>query len=574
MASDDSGNRTHPTWMDAPPAEWPALDADLETDVCVIGAGVAGLCTAYELTRAGVDVVVLDDGPVGHGETGRSTAHLASALDDRFHELERMHGEAGARIAAESHAAAIARIGAIVAAEGIDCGFARIDAYLWRHPDRPADELERELAAARRAGLRAEMVARAPFGFADTGPAIRFADQGRVDPLRFVEGLARAVVRRGGRIFVRTHAIGISARRVATDRGATVHCRAAVVATHSPISDRVAMHTKQAAYRTYVVAMRAARGLIPDALFWDSGDPYHYIRLDPGAAPGGDDLVLIGGEDHKTGQDHHPEPRWDALERWARERLPVEEVVRRWSGQIIEPADGLAFIGRDPAHRREGRPAETELPAAMRTPGLDPLAVASEPMFAITGTPTPLLVEGRSTPTTVGSAPGTAAPAGPLLDEGVYLCTGDSGNGMTHGALAGMLLRDLILGYENPWAALYEPARKPTHAIGAFARENLNAARQYGQWATPGEIDSVDALAPGAGGILRRGLVKIAVHRDVDGSLHERSATCPHLGCVVAWNPAEGSWDCPCHGSRFSAHGRVVNGPANQDLGRAHAGDG
>jgi Rieske Fe-S protein len=154
-------------------------------------------------------------------------------------------------------------------------------------------------------------------------------------------------------------------------------------------------------------------------------------------------------------------------------------------------------------------------------------------------------------------------------DEHVYIATGDSGMGMTHGTIAGILLTDLITGRENPWAELYDPSRKSVKALGEFAKENLNVAAQYLDWMTGGDVSSPDQVAPGSGAVIRRGLHKVAIYREPDGRLHERSATCPHLGCVVHWNGGEKTWDCPCHGSRFDALGRVICGPANADLGPA-----
>jgi Rieske Fe-S protein len=154
----------------------------------------------------------------------------------------------------------------------------------------------------------------------------------------------------------------------------------------------------------------------------------------------------------------------------------------------------------------------------------------------------------------------------PLDRDNVYIHTGDSGMGLTHGTIAGMLLCDLILGRRNPWAELYDPSRKTAGAAREYAAENLNVARQYTDWLTPGEVRSSDDIAAGSGAVMRRGLHKIAVYRDPQGALHETSATCPHLGCIVHWNSAEHTWDCPCHGSRFDCRGKVINGPANTDL--------
>jgi glycine/D-amino acid oxidase-like deaminating enzyme/nitrite reductase/ring-hydroxylating ferredoxin subunit len=493
---------TAPAWQRSP-ADFPdagALHEDTVADVCVVGAGIAGLTTAYLLVRAGKNVVVLEAEQIASGESSRTTAHLASALDDRFTELERLQGEHGARLAAESHAAAIDRIEAIVREESIDCDFARVDGYLFAAPGTTREDLDREREAARRAGLEVDWVPRAPLPSFDTGPALKFSHQGQFHPARYLAGLARAIRRQGGRIFVHSPVNvfeGGDHPQAATRCGAAVKAAALVVATNTPVNDRVTLHTKQFPYRTYALALALPGQALPRALYWDSGQPYHYVRVGSGPEA---DLLIVGGEDHKTGQGHDEPARFARLEAWARERFPeAGAVAARWSGQVMEPMDGLAFIGRNPH------------------------------------------------------------------DDNVYIATGDSGHGMTHGTIAGLLLSDLILGRDNPWASLYEPARKSLRAAGHFVRENVNAAAQYLDWVTPGEWADIDGLAPGEGAVVREGLRKVAVCRDADGKLHRHSAVCPHLGCIVHWNAAETSWDCPCHGSRFSPGGQVINGPA---LGR------
>lgn len=507
MSTTPSGHSVSVWMKTAPGPDFPALDADTAADVCVIGAGIAGLTTAYLLARTGLDVVVLDDGPVGGGQTQRTTAHLANAIDDRYVEIERVHGEEGAKIAAESHTAAIDRIESIASDEAIDCQFTRLDGYLFCPPDAPTDILEQELDAARRAGLTAvNLVPGAPIKDFDTGPALRFPHQGMFDPMKYLTGLARAFRRRRGRLFGRTHAAAIQDGEpcvVHTSTGQSVTSKHVVVATNTPVNDRVAMHTKQAPYITYAIGLTVPAGSTSTALYWDTLDPYHYVRLQHGGDTG-EDLLIVGGEDHKTGQADDAAERHARLELWARRRWPkCGDVAYRWSGQVMETVDGLAFIGRNPG------------------------------------------------------------------DEHIYIATGDSGMGMTHGTIAGILLTDLITGKENPWAEHYDPARKRVKALGEFAKENLNVAAQYLDWVTGGDVSSADQVPPGSGAVVRRGLHKVAVYREPGGRLHEHSATCPHLGCVVHWNGGEKTWDCPCHGSRFDALGRVLSGPANRDLGPA-----
>ncbi|HEX6622434.1 MAG TPA: FAD-dependent oxidoreductase [Pyrinomonadaceae bacterium] len=502
----DSGRSTS-VWMAT--AEVPAaspLQEDARCEVCVVGAGIAGMTTAYLLAREGKSVVVIDDGPVAGGETSRTTAHLTNALDDRYYELERLHGERGARLAAESHTRAIDLIEEIVEEEGIDCDFARLDGYLFVPPGDPTDQLGEELRAAHRAGLtEVEYVERVPFDAYDFGAALRFPYQGQFHILKYINGLTEAFRRRGGRVHTKTHAaeiVGGDAAHVKTADGFRVTASSIVVATNSPVNDLVAIHTKQAAYRSYVVGARVPRGSVPKILLWDTPDPYHYVRIQSveGAGAGdAHDVLIVGGEDHKTGQAEDFEERYRRLEEWTRERFPaVESIEFRWSGQVLEPVDGLAFIGRNP-----------------------------------------------------------------LDSENVYIATGDSGNGMTHGTIAGILITDLIAGRASEWATLYDPSRKTLRAGGEFLKENLNVAAQYADLVTGGEVDSIEDVRPGTGAVLRRGLKKIAVYRDDEGHVRELSAVCTHLGCIVDWNDTEKSWDCPCHGSRFDPRdGHPLNGPA------------
>ncbi len=497
---------------------YPALAEDLSADVCVVGAGIAGLTTAYHLARAGRRVAVLDDGPVAGGETGRTTAQVATSFDDYYHEAERVHGRAAARLLAGSFRAGVDAVERIVRDEGIACDWARVDGYWF-----PAAED----AARGRALLRQELDAARRCGFADVellddwpdprarafgpGPVLRFPRQGQFDIHKYMAGLARAVERHGGRIFGGTHVrdvepgAGGAPHVVRSDAGRAVTATHLVIATNSPINDRYAMHTKQAPYRTYVIAARVPRAAVAPAFYWDTLDSYHYVRWlrPPGAdgAEGGTDLLLVGGEDHKTGQADGPEEAaFDRLERWTRERFPVEAVEYRWSGQVMEPVDYVAFIGRNPG------------------------------------------------------------------DERVYIATGDSGNGMTHGTLAGLVIPDLVLGRPNPWADLYDPSRVSLRAAGTWVRENLNVAAEYTEYVAPAEAAGVDDVPAGEGRVLRRAGQPVAVYRAEDGTVVERSAVCPHLFCVVDWNSAEKTWDCPCHGSRFAVDGTVVNGPSRAPL--------
>lgn len=338
-------------WMSFPMPSFPPLEADAHVDVCVVGAGIAGMTAAYLLGKKGKRVMVIDDGAVGGGMTSRTTAHLTNAIDDRYYDLERLHGEDGARLAAQSHFAAIEAIEAIVENEGIDCDFARVDGYLFLPPDGESDELVREYDAAVRVGVEGlAWVDAAPIDGFDTGRCLRFPRQGQFHPMKYLAGLARAIQRDGGIIHCGVHANEIEdGQCVRTSSGLRISCDDIVVATNVPINDRLAIHTKQAPYMTYVVAARVPRGTVTPALFWDTLDPYHFVRLDKLDG----EILIVGGEDHKTGQADDPERRFANLELWMRERFPMaREVLCRWSGQIMETQDFLAFAGRNPGDRR------------------------------------------------------------------------------------------------------------------------------------------------------------------------------------------------------------------------------
>ena len=235
---------------------------------------------------------------------------------------------------------------------------------------------------------------------------------------------------------------------------------------------------------------------------WDTGDPYYYVRLHTPSELADYDILIVGGADHKVGQDEHADTRYAVVEAWVRQRYPMAGAVEfKWSGEVMEPADGMAFFGRNP-----------------------------------------------------------------MDDNNIFIITGDSGNGMTHCTAGAMLVTDLIMGRSNPWTNFFDPSRKPVHGLSDFFQEQVNTLAQYKDWATAGEVESAQEIAIDQGAIIRDGTKKFAVYRDGEGDLHVLSAACTHLGCVVSWNPAEKSWDCPCHASRFDVDGTVLHGPAMKPL--------
>jgi glycine/D-amino acid oxidase-like deaminating enzyme/nitrite reductase/ring-hydroxylating ferredoxin subunit len=487
--------------MEQPLAQEQPLLTDEKTDVLVIGGGIAGLSTAYELMRQGVDVMVIDRGTIAGGMSARTSAHLSFELDDYYHELISLRGEENARTYFESQRAAIARIEEIVERERIDCDFARVDLFLFA-PDRSGRKtLEKEIEAAQRVGVPGVDWAEAPVA-GDVEGCLRFPDQARFHPLKYLKAVAEVLKASGVRIYAHSPVLSVEetdGRVIATtEQGVTVRANAAVLATNTPFVDPVAIHTKQAPYRTYVIAATIAQGHAPDALIWDTLDPYHYVRLQ---RHGPDTLLIIGGEDHKTGTHNDARRRLTRLERWARARFPnLGEVRYAWSGQVYESVDYVPFIGRNPGHER------------------------------------------------------------------IFVVTGDSGSGLTMGVAASLILPDLIAGRENPWVELYDPSRKPhsLSAVSTFIKENVSAAGHIAEHLLPSSGST--RVRRDTGSVLTSIGGKHALYRDKSGELHKMSASCTHLGCVVQWNSFECCWDCPCHGSHFSATGEVLQGPAVKGL--------
>ncbi len=476
-----------------------------DSEVVVIGAGIAGVTCAVELARMGKRVTLLDDGPIGGGETGRTSAHLASAVDDRYCYLENKFGRDDARLVYQSHASAIDYIERMVTSRTIECGFRRVDGYLFDPPESPSGGgIQEELAAAQRAGLSCELVRESPIvGFG--GPALCFHDQAEFHPLQYLAGLVAYADDLGVSIHTGVHADAIEPDEASRERPLRVLLRGhgpiaaryVVDATNCDMSSSFKMCLQQAPYRSYCIAIEIPKGAIPHALYWESGDNYHYIRV---ANAGSSEVLIVGGEDHRVGQDETG-PQFAALEAWIRRYVPdAGEVVAQWSGQIIEPVDGVAHIGRSPA------------------------------------------------------IPNT------------FVCTGDSGNGLTHGTIAGITIPKLVAGEEVPWARVYDPSRGHTHAAKTYITEAMNSSAPYLAWIRGGDVRSVDEIEPGCGALVRDGLKILAAYRNDQGQCHVMSAVCPHLGGIVQWNAAEKSWDCPCHGSRFDALGTVVNGPALANL--------
>ncbi len=485
---------------------YPSLDRNLDVDVVVIGAGITGMTAAYLLKRAGRTVAVVDRGRLGGVDSTRTTAHVTCVPDGDFAELVKRFGRDHARAAIDAGLAALVEIDTAVSNEDIDCHWAWMPGYKFAALDRDdrseRDKLEREASCARELGLAAEFVDAVPFF---ERPGVAFEGQARFHPRNYIAALAAAVDGGGSHVFEHTESEEVLEEPLAVKAGGhRIGCGYVVIATHTPLVGKASLasatllQTKLSLYSSYVVGGRVPKGSLPNALFWDTADPYHYLRIDPRRDY---DYAIFGGEDHKTGQADDTNACYAALERTAARLIPSFEISHRWSGQVIETHDGLPLIG-------ETSPRQ-------------------------------------------------------------FAATGFAGNGMTFGTIAGVMARDAALGRPNPWADLFDTGRAKVKAGAAwdYVKEN----KDYPYYLirdrfTGAEGKSLRALRPGEGKILELNGERVAAWRSERGSVTVLSPVCTHMGCLVDWNEAERTWDCPCHGSRFKPNGDVLSGPAETPL--------
>ena len=510
---------TQSYWIDSSSvSRYPALDRDLTVDTLVIGAGITGLTAAYLLKRSGQRVAVIDRRRCGGVDSSLTTAHLTCVTDVDLSKLVKHFGRDHAWAAWDAGLAAIEQIDRIVRTEDLDCEWTWVSGYKHAPPGATRDEratLQEEAQLAADLGFEARYLDAVPF-FGT--PGIEYSGQAKFHPRKYLAALAKLIDGDGSHVFEHTESEEVTdgsrqsgedgkadAPLSVTAGGHTISCGYVVIATHTPLMGKtdlpsaIGLQTKLYLYTSYVLGGKLPKDVVPEACFWDTADPYHYLRIDPHR---GFDYAIFGGQDHKTGQVSDTEGCFAALEREARSRLPGLQISHRWSGQVVETNDGLPFIGE-----------------------------TSSKQFA---------------------------------------ATGYAGNGMTFGTLAGMMAHDRATGRNNPWARLFDPGR--TTIVGGtwdYIKENID----YPYYLlrdrfTGADARTLRAVRRGEGRIVELDGRKVAVYRTERGKTALLSPTCTHMGCQVAWNDAEHTWDCPCHGSRFTPTGEVLAGPAETPLER------
>lgn len=471
-----------------------------EYDCLIAGGGITGLTAGVLLQRAGKKIAIAEAHNVGFGTTGGTSAHINNFADTTYTEAQSAFGEEGARMFACAIVEGAAIIKNFVKDLKIDCDYAEKTGYLYAENDDEAKQLADIYDGFVQVGIAANYTENAPTPVTFV-KALEIPGQAQFHPVKYLLALRAAFINAGGHLFENTfiekldHADDI---HTAQSGDKQIRAKKVIYATHTPPGITV-FSFRCAPYRSYVLAVKLKSGKYPDALVYDMQEPYHYVRTHQ---IDGEQLLLIGGNDHKTGHDD-PEKAFSDLEKYARKYYNVSSVKYRWSSQYYIPADGLPYIGQIP-----------------------------------------------------------------FRADGVFTATGFNGNGMMLGSVSAKILADKVLAVENEYENLFSPSRlKPVDGFLEFVKENADVAFHFvADRFGVDETDSLQRLKPGTGKIVKLDGEKMAVYRDEAGAIHALSPVCTHAGCIVNFNAAECTWDCPCHGGRFAIDGSVLTGPPTKGL--------
>lgn len=469
-------------------------------DVAIVGGGITGVTLAHALQQHGKKCVVLEAKNLCFGTTGGTTAHINTLMDNPYSSVIKDFGKEGARIVARAANEAVALIEQNVATYNIDCGFERTSAYLFSQDEKQTSELSQIYDACNEVGIESRICNGIPVPI-NFRKALEIPGQAKFHPTKYVQGLAKAFEELGGIIVEQCRVTNIEEGEIITidTTQEKFQARILVYATHIPPGINL-LHLRCPAYRSYAMALRLQEQNYPDGLAYDMYDPYHYYRTQE---IDGEKYLIVGGEDHKTGENTNTNKSFLQLESHIRAHFHVNEITHRWSSQYYEPVDGLPYIGKLPGAR-----------------------------------------------------------------ENVLVATGYGGNGMTYSHVAALELTELILMKESKYGDLFSPGRiKPVAGFTEFVKHNTDVVTQFvGKWFATERLEELSALAPEEGKVVRLNNETMALYKDDTGLLHAVNPTCTHMKCSVAWNAAERSWDCPCHGARYSIEGEVLNGPADANL--------
>lgn len=484
------------------PPTCPPISSDVTADVAIIGAGITGLTAADILTRQGKKVVVLEAGRIGSGTTGGTSAHLDAHPEDNPSTHIKDFGEDAARTFTQGRLRAIDHIERRIAELGGGCDFKRVDGYFYTEHADHIDQLRDQIEDFARLGLNVAAAGSNIDLPFKIAYGLQFPGMARFHPMSYLRKLAEAVTSAGGIIHEQTRA----AIPEGGDTCVIGTDRGPTVKAKSVI---VATHSAYLGISTLDMRVYPFQSYIIAArVNQPIGDALYWDDAEPYnylriADSGDPNLLIIGGADHKTGEAIDERDGWMKLEDYTRQRWGNFSVERRWSSELFESDDGVPYAGAAPTMKN------------------------------------------------------------------VYVATGFSGVGLTFGTACGEMLADVILGRENPLTPIFSPSRfKPLAEAKEFIKENLDVAKQFvkGKLIDPVKVASLDEVPIGEGKLVRYKGHNLAVYRDDTGLAHALSPVCTHAGCNVHWNPAEKTWDCPCHGGRYACTGERIYGPPPEDL--------
>ncbi|MGJ7911767.1 FAD-dependent oxidoreductase [Neobacillus sp. LXY-1] len=486
-------------WREIDLPKFDVLNEDISVDVCVVGAGITGITAAYLLAKEGVKVALLEAGSVLNGTTGHTTAKLTAQHSIIYDELINHFGEDQAKLYYESMMSAIQ----FVENSGVDCDFSKEDAYVYATTEQYVETLKTELEAYQRLGIDGFLKDTIPFQHIPVKGALVMRNQAQFHPLKFLRSLLDDAVKAGCSVYENTVAMNIEDEDdspiIETKAGHRVTCKHVIMATHFPFWDKPGLYfARMYAERSYAIGIKTDKEY-PGGMYISGDGPTRSIRSTPFEDG---QLLIIGGENHKTGQGENTITHYEALEDFAEEVFGINEYHYRWSAQDLVTLDKVAYIGPITSER-----------------------------------------------------------------ENVLIATGYKKWGMTTGILAGHLLTDYVLNRANPYKELYGPSR--FHAdpdLKSILTANADVAKHL----INGKLEffprEPEDLQVGEGSVVMFNGKRAGGYRDENGKLYVVDTSCTHLGCECAWNAAEKTWDCPCHGSRYAYSGGVIEGPALKAL--------
>jgi glycine/D-amino acid oxidase-like deaminating enzyme/nitrite reductase/ring-hydroxylating ferredoxin subunit len=490
-------------WRDMVFPTFSKLDENASVDVAIVGAGITGITAAYLLGQNGVKVALLEAGSILNGTTGHTTAKVTAQHGLIYDEFISHFGMEKARQYYEANTSALAFVKETVEKLQIDCDFLEQDAYIYSVSEKYQQKVETELAAYEKLKIKGELVDSIPFNISIKN-AIKMPSQAQFHPTRYLTHLVENMNRSNVSFYENTTAVDIEGEdsdkpTIVTRDGKRVQCNFIIIASHFPFYDKPGLYfARMYQERSYVLGVKADIKY-PGGMYLSADTPSRSIRFTP---YNGEDLLVIGGESHKTGQGIDTFKHYEALQQFVKDTFQVKEIPYRWSAQDIYTLDKLPYIG------------------------------------PITKTKQRILV-----------------------------ATGYRKWGMTNGTAAAMVLSDFILGKQNGFLDLYSPSRFDADPdIKNAISYNADVAKHL----IKGKLELINrqpedlAIDEGAA-VMFKGK-RAGGYRDKDGKLHLVDTTCTHLGCECEWNHGERTWDCPCHGSRFSYTGEIFEGPALQPL--------